>query len=174
MYITFPPPHAGQSNPLSRYTIPSGTVLLYRPLAANPPQCAALIAELIQLDALIEAKRALVEPDILTGMEIAYDLILLQISATCASSSADALLRRLILQGFAPRTGTFGLLSALLSDERQLQKYSDVPCAAAPQEQAQPLLAETVGRAYFHKNKSRTTSPSPIMPITSPFLTSSA
>jgi hypothetical protein len=139
----FPTPHDPQANPLSRYAIPAGAALLYRSLAGKPPRCEALIAELIQIDALIEAKRGLVEPDILSGMEIAHDLILLQIRATSTSTDPDALLRRSILQGFAPRTGTFGLLPTLLSDERQLQKHRDAPCAAAPQERSQPLLTET-------------------------------
>lgn len=119
--VPFPVHHDGRSSPLSRYAIRPASAFLFRALAAKRPRCAALIDELMHLEALIEAKKGLVEPAIIAGMEITHDLILLQIGAMKPETEAYAALRRAILQEYRAKTTTYGLLPELLASAPSLQ-----------------------------------------------------
>lgn len=112
-----------QNNPLSRFVIPTSEVDHYRMVAAQPARLDDLINELISLDALIEAKRGCIEPDVLTGMELTYDLVLLQVAAMEPATQPGALLKWSILD-YRPKTNVFGNLPELLVDQQQRLRKS--------------------------------------------------
>lgn len=114
---------SSRNDPLSRFAIPQGEIDRYRKLAAQPRQLTDLVNALISFDALVEAKRRLIEPDILTGMELTYDLVLLQIAAMEPQTQSGALLKWSILD-YRPKTTAFGLLPELLAEQQQRLRTS--------------------------------------------------
>jgi len=110
-------------DPLSRFAIPQNEIDQYRSVAAQPERLDDLINELISLDALIEAKRGRIEPDVLTGMELTYDLVLLQIAAMKPTTEPGALLKWSILD-YRPKTTAFGNLPDFLVDQQQQLRKS--------------------------------------------------
>jgi hypothetical protein len=112
-----------RNDPLSRFAIPQSEVDRYRMLATQPERLDDLINKLISLDALIEAKRGRIEPDVLTGMGLTYDLVLLQVAAMEPATEPSALLKWSILD-YRPKTKAFGNLPQFLVDQQQQLRKS--------------------------------------------------
>ncbi|MEZ2406104.1 hypothetical protein AB6806_04730 [Bosea sp. RCC_152_1] len=112
-----------RNDPLSRFAIPQNEVDHYRMVAAQSGRLDDLINELISLDALIEAKRGRIEPDVLTGMELTYDLVLLQVAAMEPATEPSALLKWSILD-YQPKTKAFGNLPEFLVGQQQRLRKS--------------------------------------------------